>query len=91
MGEVTIKDIAEYSENMDTEFKRKQYIINNIDQALKENWIQVYYQPVVWAESGKLCGPEALARWNDPTYGFLSLAAFIPVMEEYHQRSCRRS
>lgn len=79
------KDIAEYSENMDAEFKRKQYIINNIDQALKENWIQVYYQPVVWAESGKLCGSEALARWNDPTYGFLSPAAFIPVLEEYHQ------
>lgn len=78
-------DIVEYNDDMDTEFKRKQYVINNIDLALKEGWIQVYYQPVVWAESGKLCGSEALARWQDPTYGMLSPAAFIPVLEEYRQ------
>jgi EAL domain-containing protein (putative c-di-GMP-specific phosphodiesterase class I) len=40
---------------------------------------------VVWAETGKLCGAEALARWIDPTYGVISPAAFIPVLEEYHQ------
>lgn len=79
------KDIAEYSSDLDLEFRRKQYIINNIDKAIEEGWIQVHYQPVVWAESGKLCGSEALARWNDPTYGLLSPAAFIPVLEEYHQ------
>ena len=78
-------DIAEYNAVMDTEFKRKQYVINNIDLALKEGWIQVYYQPVVWADSGKICGAEALARWRDPTYGPLSPADFIPVLEEYRQ------
>lgn len=77
-------DIAEYNSDMDLQFRRKQYIINNIDKAIEEGWIQVHYQPVVWAESGKLCGSEALARWNDPTYGFLSPAAFVPVLEEYH-------
>ena len=79
------RDFIEYSSDMNTEFKRKQHIINNIDMAVKEEWIQVYYQPVVWAESGKLCGAEALARWNDPTYGALPPAAFIPILEEYRQ------
>ena len=78
-------DYIEFNDVMDTEFKRKQYIINNIDNALKEGYIEVYYQPVVWAASGKLCGSEALARWNDPVYGFLPPVAFIPVLEEYHQ------
>ncbi|MBQ2551718.1 MAG: EAL domain-containing protein [Treponema sp.] len=78
-------DIAEYNAVMDSEFKKKKYIINNIDSAIKEGYIHVYYQPVIWAETGKLCGAEALARWHDPTFGLISPAAFIPVLEEYHQ------
>lgn len=78
-------DVAEYSDLMNSEFKRKQYIINNIDVAIQNEYIKVYYQPVVWAESGRLCSTEALARWNDPEYGFLSPAEFIPILEEYHQ------
>ena len=79
------KDIAEYNRDMNRDFKVKQYIINNIDTALKNGYIEVYYQPVVWAEDGKVCGAEALARWNDPVHGFLAPATFIPVLEEYHQ------
>ena len=79
------RDFAEYSTDMDSEFKRKQHIINTIDTAIKNGYILVYYQPVVLAKNGKLCGAEALARWNDPEYGFLSPAEFIPVLEEYHQ------
>ncbi len=77
-------DIAEYSADMDGEFNRKQYIINNIDTAVEKGYIQVYYQPVVWAENSKLCGAEALARWLDPEFGFLPPASFVPILEEYH-------
>ncbi|MCR5401280.1 MAG: GGDEF domain-containing phosphodiesterase [Treponema sp.] len=79
------QNIAEYNREMNREFKVKQYIINNIDNALKKGDIEVYYQPVIWAEDGKVCGAEALARWNDPIHGFLAPATFIPVLEEYHQ------
>ena len=78
------RDVAEYNDSMDKEFRQKKYVINNLDEAIEKGWIQVYYQPVVWAESGKLCGVEALARWNDPQFGFLSPNAFVPVLEEYH-------
>ncbi len=76
-------DIQEYSESMDGEFNREQYIINNIDNAVKKGYIKRYYQPVVWADNAKLCGAEALARWNDPEFGFLSPGEFIPILEEY--------
>lgn len=79
------RDIAEYNNEMDLEYKRKKYIINNIDAALKNGDIEVYYQPVVWAEDKKVCGAEALARWNDASYGLLPPSDFIPVLEEYHQ------
>ncbi len=78
-------DIAEYDDAMAKEFRLKQYIINNIDNAVQNNLIEIYYQPVVLAENGKLCGVEALARWNDPEYGLLQPASFVPILEEYHQ------
>jgi sensor c-di-GMP phosphodiesterase-like protein len=32
--------------------------------------------------TGEVCEFEALARWNDPRYGFLSPAVFVGVLEE---------
>ena len=78
-------DYCEYDATMASDFQKKQYIINNIDEAIKKEYIKVYYQPVVNAKNGKLCGLEALARWDDPKYGFLSPADFIQTLEEYYQ------
>lgn len=73
---------CEYDEKMDQAFHKKQYIINHIDEAIEKEWIKAFYQPVVWSRDKELCGAEALARWIDPNYGFLSPADFIPVLEE---------
>ena len=78
-------DYREYDDSMATSFQKKQYIINNIDEAISKEYIKVFYQPVVSTKTGKLCGVEALARWEDPTYGFLSPADFIQTLEEYYQ------
>lgn len=74
-----------YDKAMALSFQKKQYIINNFDNAIKNEYIKVFYQPVVNAANGKLCGLEALARWDDPEFGFLSPADFIETLEEYHQ------
>ena len=60
----------------------RQYILTNLDRALEERWIQVYYQPIVRAVNGRVCDEEALARWIDPEKGFLSPAYFIPYLED---------
>ena len=78
-------DYCEYDSSMATSFQKKQYIINNIDEAIKKDYIKVFYQPVINAKTGKVCGVEALARWEDPKYGFLSPADFIQTLEEYYQ------
>ena len=57
------------------------YIINHLDQALEEGWIQVYYQPIVRAVNGRVCDEEALCRWIDPVKGLLSPGTFIPILE----------
>ena len=63
-------------------FQNRQYIIDNIDKALEEKWIQVYYQPIIRAANGRVCDEEALARWMDPVKGMLSPADFIPILED---------
>ena len=76
---------CEYTEEMEKNYFRKQYVINNVDKAIQKGWIKVFYQPVVNAENRNLCGVEALARWEDPIYGLLPPNAFVPVLEEYRQ------
>ena len=72
----------EYDDKMNESFTKRQYIVNHIEEAIDKEWVVAYYQPVVWSNGHKLCGAEALARWIDPIYGFLSPADFIPVLEE---------
>ncbi len=71
-----------FSEEMLEEAEKQQYIINNLDRALHEKWIQVYYQPLIRSANGRVCDEEALARWIDPVRGFMSPADFIPILED---------
>ncbi len=71
-----------YSAELSEKYKRRDYILGNIDRAIEERWIQVYYQPIVRAVNARVCDEEALARWIDPEKGFLSPAEFIPTLEE---------
>ncbi len=57
------------------------YVISHFDEALDKQWIQVYYQPIVRAVSGKICDEEALSRWFDPNKGYISPGDFIPALE----------
>ena len=71
-----------YDNNMLEQEIKKQYVINNLDRAIEENWITAFYQPIVRATNRKVCDEEALVRWIDPERGMLSPADFIPILEE---------
>ena len=77
-------DYLQYDKTMHDHFNLVQYIVSNVDEAIKEGWIVSYYQPVVFSKDNKLCGVEALARWIDPKYGFLNPAVFINALEDAH-------
>ena len=71
-----------FSREMSLAVQNRQYILSNLDRALAENWVQVYYQPIVRATTEKVCDEEALARWIDPVNGLMSPAEFIPALED---------
>ncbi|MBO4426203.1 MAG: EAL domain-containing protein, partial [Clostridiales bacterium] len=71
-----------YSNELSDGIIKQHYILENFERALSENWIQVYYQPIMRAINGKVCDEEALARWIDPVKGLLSPADFIPYLED---------
>ena len=73
-----------YDEKLRSASLKKNYILDNLDRAIEEKWIRVFYQPIVRTVTGKVCDEEALARWIDPTRGILAPEEFIPVLEDAH-------
>ena len=62
-------------------FNKSKYIIDNFERALKDGWIVVYFQPIVRTSNGRVCGEEALVRWEDPLLGMLNPMEFVPALE----------
>jgi len=54
----------------------------NMQSALVGNQFEVYYQPKVDVKTRKICGAEALVRWNHPSMGLMNPSAFIPLFEK---------
>ncbi len=53
-----------------------------IRQGLESNEFEVFYQPIVSAQTGRLTAAEALVRWHHPTRGLLAPIEFIGVAED---------
>ena len=76
-----ISECGYFDSNMLEQTRDFHYIINNLDRALEENWVKVFYQPIVDARKEEVCDEEALSRWFDPERGLISPGVFIPVLE----------
>jgi diguanylate cyclase (GGDEF)-like protein len=61
---------------------RKSKIQEKLKEAIKNDWLEVYYQPKIDLKDEKLIGSEALLRWNDEEFGTISPGEFIPIAEE---------
>jgi diguanylate cyclase (GGDEF)-like protein/PAS domain S-box-containing protein len=71
-----------YSPEMDADAARRLGLEAALRGALQNNELTVNYQPQVSLESGNIIGMEALLRWNNPLFGSVSPAEFIPIAEE---------
>ena len=55
---------------------------SRLRRALDNHELELYYQPQVRTETGRIVGLEALLRWNDPEYGIVYPDQFIPIAED---------
>ncbi|MEB3289141.1 MAG: diguanylate cyclase, partial [Leptolyngbya sp.] len=55
---------------------------NDLQRALDQGELVVYYQPIVALATGLVAGFEALVRWHHPERGIVSPGEFIPCLEE---------
>lgn len=84
-------DYKFYDEELGGTLTRKQFILDSLDEALENNYIKVYYQPIVRALTGEVYGWEALVRWINPDKSMVYPNEFISVLEEYrliHKLDC---
>lgn len=53
----------------------------DLHYALQRNELRVFYQPILFLETGALAGFEALIRWQHPERGLVPPMDFIPLTE----------
>ena len=62
--------------------RRELAVIKAVKNAIEKNTIQVFYQPIVFARSGRTEAAEALIRIRDADLGNISPKEFLPLAEE---------
>lgn len=71
-----------FNEEMNCAYSKRLSLENDLRNALEQNQLEIYYQPLVDSRTCKLFGLEALLRWNHPEHGQLTPADFIHIAEE---------
>lgn len=71
-----------YTKNLHSKTYSQLALETDLHRALERNEMMIQYQPQIDLESCKLCGMEALIRWNHPQLGNISPSEFIPLAEE---------
>ena len=73
--------VAYYDNELRENILHEQELINDFQQAIKEEQLQIYLHPQMNVH-GKMLGAEALVRWIHPTKGMILPSDFVPVFEK---------
>lgn len=71
-----------YRNDMEDQFRNTALMEAHLRRAIEKHELEVYYQPQIELETGKITSCEALLRWQNPKFGFVSPGQFIPIAEE---------
>ncbi|MBR0826537.1 EAL domain-containing protein [Bradyrhizobium manausense] len=67
---------------LDARAQTRRKIEVELRDAIQNDLLRPYYQPLIDLSSGRITGFEALVRWPHPERGMISPGEFIPVAEE---------
>ncbi len=62
-------------------FRGNPGVLARFNRSVNDDGIEVHYQPLVEALTGRMVAVEALARWTDPELGLVAPSRFIPEAE----------
>jgi diguanylate cyclase (GGDEF)-like protein/PAS domain S-box-containing protein len=71
-----------FSADMNAAAMRFFHLEQKLRHAVENNELVLYFQPQVDTVAHRVCGLEALVRWQSPKAGLVPPAEFIPVAEE---------
>jgi diguanylate cyclase (GGDEF)-like protein/PAS domain S-box-containing protein len=70
-----------YRSDMEAPAIKRSSVESELRNALDKNEFELYYQPTIDLETGKIRGAEALMRWRHPDKGIVPPDQFIPAAE----------
>ena len=73
---------ALFEPNMGASARERLQLTVDLRHAVRDEQLEVKYQPLVRLGDNRMLGVEALVRWHHPTMGELSPLRFIPLAEE---------
>jgi diguanylate cyclase (GGDEF)-like protein/PAS domain S-box-containing protein len=71
-----------FEQSMDEETRVRRQLAFELRDAIDENQLELYYQPLADLSSKGIVGFEALVRWHHPKHGTISPSIFISIAEE---------
>jgi diguanylate cyclase (GGDEF)-like protein/PAS domain S-box-containing protein len=71
-----------YQTHMKSSFPNYIIMESHLRKAIEKGELYIHYQPQVNLSTGNIDSFEALIRWNNRKFGFVSPAQFIPLAEE---------
>ena len=73
--------IKRYQNGREARHVRQLAILGDLRRATEENELKLYLQPKITLKNTRVCGAEALLRWEHPELGRITPNEFIPLAE----------
>lgn len=76
-------DTSTFKKVIQSTIKEPLFSKQDIEEAITNNQLILFYQPQIELKTNKLIGFEGLVRWNHPKHGIVYPNDFIPLIQKY--------
>ena len=76
-------DVALYKAARDELIEDRALLVSELQNAIRNNQLELYYQPIVDSATNRTIKAEALLRWRSPSHGNVPPSIFIALAEEH--------